>query len=63
MTKIPSTDKSRLTHINFTTNDLYNSVDIISEALVDKDYTVAKMEAQELIKKCKTLADSIMGRI
>jgi hypothetical protein len=52
---IPSADKDRLIHINFTMNEIHDSADSIYEHLIDREYS----DVLNIIRELKDVLSSL----
>jgi primase-polymerase (primpol)-like protein len=56
-------ERKRVQNINFVMDDLHKSVSSIYEHLMDKEYGLLQPEINELIKKLKSINESIKDEI
>lgn len=59
MIPLSKADKSRLTHINSLMEVLYDNLDNLYEALVDKEIEQSRKIIKEHMESCKSLSDSL----
>ena len=56
-------ERKRVQNINFVMDDIHKSVSSIYEHLMDKEYGLLQPEINELIKKLKSINESIKDEI
>tara|TARA_R100001440_G_scaffold75029_3_gene101281 strand:+ start:391 stop:579 length:189 start_codon:yes stop_codon:yes gene_type:complete len=56
-------ERKRVQNINFVMDDLHKSVSSIYEHLMDKEYGLLQPEINDLIKKLKSINESIKDEI
>jgi|TARA_Y100001951_G_scaffold105270_1_gene121337 hypothetical protein len=56
-------ERKRIQNINFIMDDLHGSIDNIYELLMDKDYHLLPSEVSELVRKLKSVNESIKDEI
>ena len=56
-------ERKRIQNINFIMDDLHGSIDKIYELLMDKDYHLLPSEVSELVRKLKSVNESIKDEI
>ena len=54
-----SLENKRVQNINYIMDDIHDSVNIIYESLMDEDFSPLKTEVQLLIKKLKSILESV----
>ena len=54
-----SLENKRVQNINYIMDDIHDSVNIIYESLVDEEFSPLKTEVQLLIKKLKSILESV----
>jgi hypothetical protein len=58
-----SLENKRIQNINFIMDDVHDSSNSIYEFLVDKDFDSLKVEVQSLIKKLKSILESVQDEL
>jgi hypothetical protein len=54
-----SLENKRVQNINYIMDDIHDSVNIIYESLMDEEFSPLKTEVQLLIKKLKSILESV----
>lgn len=63
MNGIPPVERKRIQNINFVMEDLHGSLNDVYELLVDREYTPLKSQVNSLIKKLKSVGESVADEI
>jgi hypothetical protein len=54
-----SLENKRVQNINYIMDDIHDSINIIYESLIDEEFSPLKTEVQLLIKKLKSILESV----
>jgi len=54
-----SLENKRVQNINYIMDDIHDSINIIYESLMDEEFSPLKTEVQLLIKKLKSILESV----
>jgi len=63
MDGLPPFERKRIQNINFVMEDLHGSLNDVYELLVDREYTPLKSHVNSLIKKLKSVGESVTDEI